>query len=162
VPFARAGSGFTRDFEHLVAWLASRTDKTTITRLVRIAWRTVGRIVERVCADELDPGRLERLFEIGIDEISWRKQHRYLTLVADHRRGQIVWGAEGRDPATAGRFFNQLGPERCQRLEAISLDMGPGYAKSARTHAPKATIAIDPFHVAKLGSEALDDVRRDY
>jgi transposase len=130
--------------------------------LVRIAWRTVGRIVERVCADELDPGRLERLFEIGIDEISWRKQHRYLTLVADHRRGQIVWGAEGRDSATADRFFNQLGPERCQRLEAISLDMGPGYAKSARTHAPKATIAIDPFHVAKLGSEALDDVRRDY
>jgi transposase len=95
VPFARPASDFTREFEHLVAWLATRTDKTTITRLVRIHWRTVGRIIERVCADELDPGRLEELFEIGIDEVSWRKGHRYVTLVCDHQRGQIVWGAEG-------------------------------------------------------------------
>ncbi len=62
---------------------------------MRIHWRTVGRIVQRVCAEELDPDRLDELFEIGIDEVSWRKGHRYLTLVADHRRGQIVWGAEG-------------------------------------------------------------------
>jgi transposase len=91
VPFARYRSDFTRDFEHLVAWLATRTDKTTITRLVRIHWRTVGRIIERVCADELDPARLSDLFEIGIDEVSWRKGHRYLTLVTDHHRGQVVW-----------------------------------------------------------------------
>jgi transposase len=95
VPFARAGSDFTRDFEQLVAYLATRTDKTTIARLVRIAWRTVGRIVQRVGADELDPARLESLFEIGIDEVGWASQHRYLTLVADHRRRQIVWGRRG-------------------------------------------------------------------
>ncbi len=69
VPFARAGADFTRDFEALVAWLATRTDKTTITRLVRIHWRTVGRIIERVCADELDPDRLDGLFEIGIETV---------------------------------------------------------------------------------------------
>ena len=44
VPFARPGSGFTADFESLVAWLAARTDKTAITRLVRVTWRTVGRM----------------------------------------------------------------------------------------------------------------------
>ena len=162
VPFARAGSDFTRDFEQLVAYLATRTDKTTIARLVRIAWRTVGRIVARVSVDELDPARLEDLCEIGLDEVSWRKQHRYLTLVADHQRRKIVWGAEGRDSTTADAFFAELGAQRASKLEAISLDMGPGYAKSARTHAPQATLAIDPFHVAKLGSEALDEVRRDY
>src|SRR5450755_28834 len=58
VPFARHASGFTRDFEQLVAWLATRTDKTTIKRLVRVDWDTVGRIIARVCADELDPDRL--------------------------------------------------------------------------------------------------------
>jgi transposase len=162
VPFARPGSDFTRDFEALVAWLATRTDKSTIGRLVRINWRTVGRIIERVSADELDPDRLEQLYEIGIDEVSWASQHRYLTLVTDHRRRQIVWGAEGRDSTTAGRFFAELGEERCEQLTAISLDMGPGYAKSAREHAGQATIAIDPFHVAKAGSAALDDVRRGY
>ncbi len=164
VPFARYRADFTRDFEHLVAWLATRTDKTTIQRLVRIHWRTVGRIIERVCADELDPGRLNDLFEIGIDEVSWRKGHRYLTLVTDHHRGQVVWGAEGHDAATADEFFDELGAHRSGQIEAISMDMGPGYAKSARAegHAPQAVICIDSFHVAKLGSEALDEVRREY
>ena len=67
VPFARHASGFTRDFEQLVAWLATRTDKTTIKRMVRIDWDTVGRIIARVCADELDADRLHNLFEIGTD-----------------------------------------------------------------------------------------------
>jgi transposase len=162
VPFARHGARFTRDFEQLVAWLATRTDKTTIKRLARIDWDTVGRIIARVCEDELDPDRLENLFEVGIDEVSWRKQHRYLTLVADHIRGQIVWGHEGRDAQTADRFFNEIGRSRSHAIEVISLDMGPGYAKSAREHAPQATIAIDPYHVVALGNRALDDVRRDY
>src|SRR5664279_2644129 len=162
VPFARHGARFTRDFECLVAWLASRTDKTTITRLVRIDWGTVGRIIARVCEDELDPDRLENLFEIGVDEVSWKRQHNYLTLVADHIRGQIVWGHEGSDAATAGRFFKQIGKSRSHAIEVISLDMGPGYAKAAREHAPQAVIAIDPYHVVALGNRALDDVRRAY
>lgn len=162
VPFARSGSDFTRDFEALVAWLATRTDKSTITRLVRINWRTVGRIITRVSDDELDPDRLNDLFEIGMDEVSWASQHRYLTLVTDHRRRRIVWGAAGQGSDTAELFYAALGEQRCEQIQAISLDMGPGYAKAARTNAPQAVIAIDPFHVAKAGSEALDEVRRDY
>jgi transposase len=162
VPFARYRSDFTRDFECLVAWLATRTDKTTITRLVRIHWRTVGRVIERVCADELDCDRLDGLFEIGIDEVSWRKAHRYLTLVADHRRRQIVWGAEGASAAVADKFYEQLGPQRCAQITAVSMDMGPGYAKSTRANAPQAVVCIDSFHVAKLAGEALDEVRREY
>lgn len=61
VPFARPASGFTRDFESLVAWLATRTDKRTITRMVRIDRRKVGRIVERVIVDELDRNRVDDL-----------------------------------------------------------------------------------------------------
>ena len=162
VPFARAGARFTRDFEQLVAWLATRTDKTAVTRLVRIDWDTVGRIVERVSRDELDPDRLDGLFELGIDEVSWRKQHRYLTLVTDHQRGCVVWGTDGAGQAAADRFFAELGPARCDEVKAISMDMGPGYAKSTRANAPQAVVCIDSFHVAKLGGEALDEVRRDY
>ena len=162
VPFARWDAGFTRDFETLVAWLATRTDKTTITRMLRIHWRTVGRIIQRVCADELDGDRLDGLTEIGIDEVSWRKGHRYLTLVADHGRRQIVWGTEGASAAACDEFYEQLGPERAARIEAVSMDMGPGYAKSTRHNAPQAIVCIDSFHVAKLGGDALDEVRRDY
>jgi transposase len=162
VPFARHRSGFTADFEALVAWLATKSDATTITRLVRIDWQTVGRICARVVADELDPGRLDDLFEIGVDEISWRKHHRYLTLVTDHRRRKVIWGAGGKDTATLDRFFDELGEERSSAIEAVSMDMGPAYAKSVRAegHAPQAVICFDPFHVIKAGTEALEETRR--
>ena len=65
VPFARAGAGFSRDFEDLVAFLATKTDKTTITRLSRVEGDTVGRICARVVADGLDPARLDGLVSIG-------------------------------------------------------------------------------------------------
>jgi len=162
VPFARPGSGFTADFESLVAWLATTMDKTAITRLVRVTWRTVGRIIERVVADELDPGRLDNLFEIGVDEISWRKHHKYLTLVANHRTGKVVWGHEGKNAATFDKFFNELGKARSARILAVSMDMGPAYRKSVlkEGHAPDATICYDPFHVVKLVTDALEKVRR--
>lgn len=162
VPFARHGSEFTRDFEDLVAWLASRMDATAVTALVRIAWRTVGAIVSRVLPDELDPNRLEELFEIGVDEVSWRKRHRYLTLVTDHRRGKVVWGTEGKDTAAADRFFEELGKERSSKIQAVSMDMSPAYEKSVRAsgHAPQATICFDPFHVVALATKALEQVRR--
>ena len=162
VPFARHRSGFSRDFEDLIAFLATKTDKTTIVRLSRVDWDSVGRICERVVADGLDPGRLDGLVNIGVDEVSWRKHHRYLTLVTDHTAKKIVWGAEGKDTATFDAFFDELGPARSAALQAISMDMGAAFLKSARAdgHAPQAVICIDPFHAVKLVTDALEVLRR--
>lgn len=110
VPFARDGARFTRDFENLVAWLATKTDKTATCRLTRIDWHTSGRIIERVGDELIDGDRLADLFEISIDEVAWRKGHRYLTLVGDHRRGRVVWGCEGKGKAAADAFFDELDP----------------------------------------------------
>ena len=109
VPFARDGARFTADFEDLVAWLMTKCDRTTTCRLARIDWHTVGRIIKRVADEQLDEDRLTDLFEISIDEVSWRKGHRYLTLVGDHTRGCVVWGCEGKGQAAADRFFAELG-----------------------------------------------------
>lgn len=162
VPFARYGSRFTRDFEDVTAFLATKTDKTTIARFLRIDWDTVGRICERVVASELDPARLQGLINIGVDEISWRKHHKYLTLVTDHDEKKVVWGKAGKDTATLDTFFDEIGTETAKDIEAVSMDMGAAYAKSVRAegHAPGATICIDPFHAVKLVTEALDVERR--
>lgn len=193
VPFARDGARFTRDFEHLVAWLATKTDKTATCRLTRIDWQTIGRIIERVGDELLDGDRLNDLFEISIDEVAWRKGHRYLTLVGDHRRRCVAWGCEGKGQAAADRFFAELDPavaeaeqgrdaeacatqaeqlvdagaehaigERAEQLTAVSMDMGEGYAKSVRRHAPQAVICIDNYHVVALATKALDEVRREH
>jgi transposase len=162
VPFARLRARFTRDFEDLAAFLATKTDKTTIARFLRIDWDTVGRICERVVADGLDEDRLDGLVHVGVDEVSWKKRHNYLTLVTDHDRKKVVWGKAGKDTATLDAFFDELGPDRAGRIEAVSMDMGPAYAKSVRAdgHAPKAVICYDPFHAVKLVGEALDVERR--
>jgi len=110
VPFARDGARFTGDFENLVAWLATKTDKTATCRLARIDWKTVGRIIERVGADLLSEERLKDLFEISIDEVAWRKGQKYLTLIGDHRRGRVVWGCDGKGKAAADQFFAELDP----------------------------------------------------
>jgi transposase len=162
VPFARPGSAHTADFEDLVGFLATQMDKTAICRLCRIDWDTVGRIITRVMDTGLDPDRLGGLFDIGVDEVSWRRRHKYLTLVSDHRTSKIAWGAEGRGTATLDEFFDQLGPERSEQLTAVSMDMSAGYAKSVRApgHATTAVICYDPFHVVALATKALDTVRR--
>ena len=162
VPFARRHARFTRDFEDLVGFLATTMDKTTICRLVRVDWDSVGRIICRVMGDHLDPGRLEGLFEIGVDEVSWRRRHKYLTLVSSHRTNKVVWGAEGRGAAALDGFFDDLGTERAGGVSAASMDMSAGYAKSVRQegHAPGAVICIDPFHVVALATKALGTVRR--
>jgi transposase len=165
VPFARHRARFTRDFEDLVAWLVAHTDKTAVTRLVRINWRSTGTIVERVVADQLDDTRLDDLFEAGVDEVSYRKQHHYLTLVTNHRRGTVVWAEEGRDADTLTGFFDELGPARCTDLQAMSMDMGPAYIKAVREHEhtkKHVTICYDPFHVVMNANKALDVVRRGY
>ncbi|MFZ5652817.1 MAG: ISL3 family transposase [Pseudomonadota bacterium] len=162
VPFARAGSRFTRDFEDLVGWLATTMDKTALCRLVRIDWDTVGRVIERVMVSGLDPGRLDKLFVAGVDEVSWRKGHSYLTLVSNQQTGTFVWGSEGKDTATLDRFFADLGEDRAGRITALSMDMGAAFDASARKpgHAVNAVICYDPFHVVALVTAALDTVRR--
>jgi transposase len=160
VPWARPGSRYTRDFEDVVARLAQQMAKTPIAGLLRIAWDTVGRIVERVVADHLDQRRLHGLVAIGVDEISYRRHHRYLTSVVDHKAGAIVWCAPGRNAETLQRFFELLG-ERRHTIKAVSIDMSGGYEKAIRDQVPQAEIAFDPFHVVRLAQRAVDQVRRD-
>jgi transposase len=160
VAWARAEAHHTRDFEDVVAWLAQQMAKTPIAGLLRIGWDTVGRIVERVVADHLDEKRLTGLVAIGVDEISYRKGQRYLTSVADHRAGAIVWCAPGRNAATLQAFFELLG-ERKHSIRAVSIDMSGGYQQAIRENLPDAEICFDPFHVVRLAQRAVDQVRRD-
>ena len=162
VDWARPRARHTRDFEDVVAWLCQRTDKTTVTRLLRTSWETVAGIVGRVVAEHLDTRRLHDIYRIGVDEVSYRKGHRYLTVVADHDRdGAVIWAHEGRDHAVLEKFYDEvLGEEGCAALEAVSLDMGPAYKLATDAKAAQARQCVDPFHVVKLANEAVDKARR--
>jgi transposase len=150
VPWARAGSGFTCEFEDQCGWLAVHTSRTAVSALMRVAWRTVGRIVERLTDEGLaGTDLLANLRRIGIDELSYRKGHKYLTVVVDHDSGRLVWMQPGRDAATVHRFFDALGPERSAALELVSADGALWIEEAVAKRAPQAVRCLDPFHVVQ-------------
>jgi transposase len=162
VPWARHGSRFTHAFEDQAAWLAVNTSKSAVAELMRIAWRTVGGICERVAAQaQREVDLLDGLRRIGIDEISHRKGQRYLTVVVDHDTGRLVWAAAGRDRKTVEAFFDALGETRCNQIRLVSCDMAGWIAGPVADRLPGAVRCVDPFHVIQLATDALDEIRRE-
>ena len=162
VPWARHGAGHTHAFDQQVAWLATQCSKSAVTELMRIAWRTVGSIITRVCGDiDARVDRLSGLRRIGIDEVSYRKGQKFLTVVVDHDTGRLVWARPGRDSATLNVFFDELGPERSALLTHVSADTANWIALTVAKRAPQAVVCADPFHVVAWATQCLDEVRRE-
>lgn len=161
VPWARPGSRFTTAFEDQAGWLCAHMPVSAAAVLLRTTWRSLQGILERVTG-ELAGGadRLAGLARIGIDEKAWRKGHRYITVVTDHDRGQLVWAAEGRSGDTLRQFFDELGEERARLLTHVSADGAEWIRAVVAERAPGAVLCLDPFHIVKWGTEALDKLRR--
>ena len=97
---------------------------------------------------------------IGIDEISYKRGHRYLIVVVDHDSGRLVWAGPGRNDAALNVFFDELGPERAAQLTHVSADMADWIARVVARRAPNALRSADPFHVVAWAIDALDIERR--
>ncbi|MFI5627773.1 ISL3 family transposase [Nocardioides sp. NPDC051685] len=165
VPWARHAAGHTRAFDQQVAWLATQCSKSAITQLMRIAWRTVGAVITRVWADTAQGiDAFAGLRRIGIDEISYKRHHKYLTVVVDHDTGRLVWASPGRDRATLEGFFDALeasGPGRCAQITHVTADGADWITNVVRGRCHQVVRCADPFHVVGWATEALDAVRRD-
>ena len=161
VPWARHAAGHSYAFDEQVAWLATQCSKSAVTELMRIAWRTVGAIITRVWADvEALHDRFAGLRRIGIDEISYKRGYKFLTVVVDHDTGRLVWAAAGKDKATLAGFFDLVGEQRCAQITHVSADGAEWIADVVASRCPNAVRCADPFHVVKWASQALDVVRR--
>ena len=161
VPWARHGARFTQYFEDTVAWLATECSKWAVSVLMRVQWKSVGRMIARVVEERSElEDRLAGVRRIGIDEVSYRKRHKYLTVVIDHDSGRLLWAAAGHDAKTLNGFFDLLGEERCAAIELVSADAATWIRNAVRDRCPNAKLCLDPFHVVSWASDALDKVRR--
>jgi transposase len=163
VPWARHGARHSYPFEDTAAWLVRHTSRSTVSHLLRVAWRSVGAIVARVVADaDAAAGdRLAGVRRIGIDEISYRRGHNYLTVVVDHDTGRLLWARPGRDKKTLAAFFDLLGEARCAQVELVSADGADWVADVVGLRCPAAKLCMDPYHVVVWANHALDLVRRE-
>lgn len=163
VPWARHASRFTKEFEELTAWLAMNCTKTAVSKLMRISWNTVGPIVSRVKRElDSDPSkRFEGLVNIGVDETSYKKGHKYITVVINHDTGKVVWAHEGHGKNVFTKFFKLLTKEQLGKLKLVSGDGAKWIQECMNDFCSQAKRCIDPFHVVQWANEALDAVRRE-
>jgi len=104
--------------------------------------------------------RLAGLRRIGIDEISYKRGHRYLTVVVDHDARRLIWAAPGRDKATLETFFDLLGQDRCAQITHVTADAADWISAVVTDRCPDAVRCADAFHVVAWATQALDEVRR--
>jgi transposase len=168
VPWAAHDAGHTHTFDQQVAWLAVKTSKVATTELMRIGWRTVGAIIARVHARAAEQAQaatgrdgLDGLRRIGVDEIAYKRNYKYVTIVVDHDTGTLVWADEGRDKATMRRFFDRLGPDRAALITHVSADGADNMHEVIVERCPQAVVCADPFHVVGWANTALARVRVD-
>ena len=163
VPWANHNSSYTKEFEQQVAYLALRLNKKEVSRIMRISWNTVGPVLSRtkIIYEPDSSVRFENLTRIGIDETSYKKGHKYVTVVTDHNTNQVVWVGEGTGKVVLEKFFKLLTEEQRNRITLISAD-GARWIKSCiDEYCPNAERCIDGFHVVSWAVDAMDTLRKE-
>jgi transposase len=97
---------------------------------------------------------------MSVDEVSWLKYQRYLTIVIDTDIKKVIWNAQGRKKEVLNRYYEGIGPEHCRKIESVAMDGARTYISSTMEYAPKALIVYDKFHVIQKLNGAVDATRR--
>lgn len=162
VPWAEGRSRYTAAFEmEVVGWLREASIRAVATRM-RMSWNAVSGIMERAVRRGLARRRVEPVRRLSVDETSFKRRHRYVTVVSDPDTGRVLHVAEGRSRESLESFYRRMGKERLAAVQSVSMDMWRPYVAATRAWVPEAErkTAFDRFHVAKHLGDAVDKVRR--
>jgi transposase len=162
VPWAEGKSPMTHAFTwFLASWAKVLSWKETARRF-RSSWDAVFRAVEHAVCWGLEHRNLDGIRAIGVDELSWKKGQKYLTLVyqIDHGCRRLLHIAQKRTAASFHSFFDLLGDERARQIHFVASDMWKAFLGVVRKRCCAALHVLDRFHVAQLLSKAVDETRR--
>ena len=163
LPWAYGKERMTYSYQvYLTRW-AKRLSWKETADIFETSWDTVFRAVKFVVAYGLDHRNLEGVTEIGVDDISVFKGHKYLTLVYQLNAGtrRLLWSGSERKAKTLLRFFREFGKERSNRIKFVCSDMWAPYLKVIAKKAPNALNILDRFHIMRKFNEAIDEIRRE-
>ncbi len=162
VPWAFHDSGFTKDFDMMATFLALNINRSVASQILRCDWHTIMRCISRA-KNYLEPNsavRYDGLVNIGIDETSYRKGHKYITTVVNQDTNTIVWCGEGHSVETLSKFFEQLTPEQRASIQNVSGDGARWIDACIKKYIPHATRCIDAFHVVSWANDSMDALRK--
>jgi len=101
------------------------------------------------------------LTQMSVDEVAWKKWHKYVTNVVDIDRRKVIWNHNGRGKGTLDTFFSDLGEEKASQIGAVACDGARGYLSSIKQHAKNALTVLDHIHVKSYLNDAVDTVRKE-
>jgi transposase len=162
VPWADGRSGFTALFEHLAISLLQEMSIAAVARIMRLTWDEIDGIMQRAISRSLALRKDRIVKHLGIDEKSFKKRHKYVTIVTDLDAREVIWVGSGRKRETLDAFWKTLSPEQLAGIKGVAIDMWPAYIESTLAFLPDAEekIVFDKFHVMKYLTHAVDLERR--
>jgi transposase len=163
VHWAQGKETLCTSYQWFLARWAKKLSWTQVAEAFCTSWESVYKSVQMAVYWGLARRILDGVEAIGVDEISWHKNHKYLTLVYDIGVGskRLLYIARDRTEASLRGFFEQLGEEKSKKLVYICSDMWAPYLKVIAEKAAQAKNILDRFHIMKKFNEAIDQVRRD-
>ncbi len=162
IPWADGSSRFTPEFNDEVAWFVCQMSKTAISEYLSINWRTVGNCIAASHA-RLEPDLTQRIHDgvrrICVDETSYRKGYKYITVVYDMDKNRVIWIHKDHGRDIFAEFCRMLTPEEREKIEIVAGDGASWIDSCQQEFFPKATRCVDFFHVSQWVNKALDEVR---
>lgn len=163
VPWAYPDCHHTSAFDKIAAFFGIHLNKSMASKLLRVDYKSIGRSISRV-RNDLEPDltvRFENLVNIGVDETSYKKGHKYITVVVNHDTSEVVWVHEGHSEETFSKFFEELTPEQRAGIKTVSGDGAKWIDACIKKYCPQAQRNVDCFHVVEWAIAALDEVRKE-
>lgn len=161
IPWSRSDTGFTSFFEEDVVALGKEMSVASVARRVKIHEESAWRILAYHVNDAIARVDLSQLDTIGVDEISVKKGHKYITLFYDIKNAKMIYIAMGKGKNTIKTFKDTISKKiNPEQIKYVAMDMSPAFISGASEYFPTAKIVFDKFHVIQMMNNTLDDVRR--
>lgn len=162
IPWAAPYSRITYRSEWRLCTLCQIMTQKAAAKILCMPASTLSDLLHRIVTRVRREHHVRGIKSLGVDEISYKKRHKYATLVYDLDRARVVWVGEGKGRDTIDRFFNEVLSEgQKRRILWASSDMSEAYTEAIKAHCPNAKLVIDRFHIVKKLNEAVDEVRKE-
>jgi len=163
VPWAENYERHTFMFERLaIDLLKSTKNQTQTSELLRCGFNVINRIIHNSVNRGLKRRPSDYCFEhLSIDEKSFKKGHKYVTVLSDPISGIVINVSENRDYESCKHLLsNSIKEENRNKVKTVCIDMWRSYINASKELLTNAEIIHDKFHLVKYLNDAVDKVRR--
>ena len=161
-PFERKNSRFTLQFESYAMLILTDMPIERAAKILRCDDKSLTSILRYWVNDALEKRQLDDVISLAIDETSFKKGHKYVTVVIDSAKRAVIDVEPGKDKSAVENFARKL----CEKsgdnnnITSVTCDMSKAFTNAISERFPNADTTIDKFHVKQIVLNALDEVRK--